>query len=465
MVLLARARHLLLPRYTRSRVAAFGTTPPQPPLYDLDASLTLLHGGSGPPSADGAHPRRREITVYVKGFLSKVTKAEFFETWSTSHAALSSRPCSFPSSTAPGGRPLLPTPWSSEHCGYEWTTTGHSFLPSFTIPVPVLTAALALQRARRVGSVMSPPLLAGVVATDFALNAARLLVQYRLALNAAAVDSRAFAAVLRSLRRDHGYEHVRVVAHSLGCLHVILGIGELEDAADKPDEVHLCAPACVESEVAGALERGLTRKVGGGDTGSAGTPLRMDGSESGSGRGGGSVSGRGSESVAGIESRDEAGTHIYYTSKDMVLELMFRIAHLGESAIGSIGLTAAAGEVSEDEEGTVGAEGTVGGVGGTGTAGGVGGAGATATGTAPGTTPAAMAVAAAATVENNGTPRKYPDVFAYDVSDHFAFHDIVHSAYDTTFPAMVYGGTAAVQVVEAGEEEAIHPTDSRGGLS
>ena len=440
MVLFARTRHLLRPRHTRSRVAAFGTTPPQPPLYDLDPSLTLLHGGSGPQSADGArthHPR--EITVYVKGFLSKVTKAEFFETWTASHATLSSRP-------------LPTTPWSPVHCGYEWTTTGHSFLPSLTIPVPVLTAALALQRARRVGSVMSPPLLAGAVATDFALNAARLLVQYRLALNAAAVDSRAFAAVLRSLRRDHGYEHVRVVAHSLGCLHVILGIGELEDAADKPDEVHLCAPACVESEVAGALELSLTRKVGGGGTGTAGMDGSGSGSGRGSGRGGGSVGGCGSESVAGIERR-EAGTHIYYTSKDMVLELMFRIAHLGESAIGSVGLAAAAGEGSEEEEGTVGAEGTAGGVGGAATA------TATAAGTTAGTTSAtaAMTVAAAAAAEN-GMPRKYPDVFAYDVSDHFAFHDIVHSAYDTTFPAMVYGGTAAVEVVEAGEEEAIHST-------
>lgn len=73
----------------------------------------------------------------------------------------------------------------------------------------------------------------------------------------------ALARVLRQLRAKHSWvlaqaprtvpdspvvaacRHLRVVAHSLGCRHLLEAV-KLLALEERPDEVHLCAPACTQ---------------------------------------------------------------------------------------------------------------------------------------------------------------------------------------------------------------------------
>ena len=86
------------------------------------------------------------------------------------------------------------------------------------------------------------------------------------------------------------YERVRVVAHSLGCRNVIEAVARL-DPERRPHEIHLCAPAFREADVADKL--------------------------------GGLAQGR---------------THLYFTNSDLVLETAFRVMAWGR-ALGAVGPT------------------------------------------------------------------------------------------------------------------------------
>lgn len=63
---------------------------------------------------------------------------------------------------------------------------------------------------------------------------------------------------LQELRREH--DHVRIVAHSLGCYHLLQSIALL-DRASLPDEIHLCGAALVEHEVQPILQRGIAQHM------------------------------------------------------------------------------------------------------------------------------------------------------------------------------------------------------------
>jgi hypothetical protein len=55
------------------------------------------------------------------------------------------------------------------------------------------------------------------------------------------------------------YQYIRVVAHSLGCMHIIEGI-DLLPSELKPEEVHLCGAAVTEQQVVEKLQRGIGRE-------------------------------------------------------------------------------------------------------------------------------------------------------------------------------------------------------------
>ncbi len=175
----------------------------------------------------------REVTVYVKGFLSRGERPEHFDAWLDAHRTLE-----------------VTRGWGPRVLGWSWET-GRPGRP----PVPVESAAkLAWDVARRLRGARAVG-LSGNLAVGVAELALRLAGQYVVATRAAQARAEVLADRLSGLARR--YERVRVVAHSLGCRHVIEAVAHLP-RAERPNEIHLCAAACRERDVAASLS-GLAR--------------------------------------------------------------------------------------------------------------------------------------------------------------------------------------------------------------
>ena len=179
-----------------------------------------------------SHAGDRELTIYVKGFLGKGEKPDHFDAWRRSHRAL-----------------VESHGWGPRAHGFCWESGRFDRLP---LPVGA-GAKLAwevygkLRRARRVALVGA----IGIAAAEQIVGiAVRLSRQYLTASRSARERSEHLAARLSRLASR--YDHVRVVAHSLGCVQVIEAISLL-DSWERPAEVHLCAPACREREVSDKL--------------------------------------------------------------------------------------------------------------------------------------------------------------------------------------------------------------------
>jgi len=217
-----------------------------------------------------------EVTLYVKGFLSKGVKHSDFKEWDQAH------------------RRMLRSEehsWGPKALGYSWTTSGHNYFPRVFFPVPLMSVGLWAYRAKKSMARLSPAALASSLATDAILNGLRMMFQYRYTERTVVEDAARLSEVLLDLRNEH--ETLRVVAHSLGCRKVVQAVALLPPEM-RPDEVHLCAPACVEDEIKASLSGGITREGG--------------------------------------------STHIYHTRSDLALEVGFRLARVGYKAVGAIGL-------------------------------------------------------------------------------------------------------------------------------
>jgi len=185
-------------------------------------------------------PGAEEVTVYLKGFLTRGEEPDHFDAWLDSHREAGER-----------------LGWSAHAFGYRWPS-GEVGLP----PIPFAAAAKiawdvygTLSKLRRANIPATIALTAG---EELARVALRFAGEYRAAERAAHERAETFAQELAELRSQ--YSRVRVVAHSLGCRHAIEAIATL-DPASRPDEVHLCAPACREDIVEarlGSLARGRT---------------------------------------------------------------------------------------------------------------------------------------------------------------------------------------------------------------
>jgi hypothetical protein len=171
----------------------------------------------------------REATIYVKGFLFGGERPEAFEPWVASH------------------RLLEPHGWESSAAGWIWQSGGLTSLP---VPVAAATRfAWDVYRSTRVArSVSVLPHLGFAIAEV----AGRFLAQYAYAARVAAATAQGLAEAIRELRRAG--TDVRLVAHSLGCWPAIHASTLLE-ADERPREIHLLAPACVEDELGDRLER------------------------------------------------------------------------------------------------------------------------------------------------------------------------------------------------------------------
>ncbi|KAI9595682.1 hypothetical protein BDF19DRAFT_476223, partial [Syncephalis fuscata] len=234
-----------------------------------------------------------QATLYIKGFLAEGETADHFEDWMWSHRLLM---------LSPKHR------WSGTVYGYSWPSGQLSSL----LPRPSATIASGLYStyiAARGLSAITPASALATIGVDMGLNAARIIRQYRHADEQARERAHELFDRLIELRKQ--YKYVRVVAHSLGCRHILEALREAgitSKPADvsstpntidpRPDWLHLCAPACAEPDVADILSAGAARQ----------------------------------------------GTFLYYTQRDTVLSIMFRLGHPHRyKALGATGPTAGLG--------------------------------------------------------------------------------------------------------------------------
>jgi hypothetical protein len=212
-------------------------------------------------SADG-----EEVSVYVKGFNSRSHNVSQFTSWLRCHLELAEE-----------------RGWSENAFGFDWDS---GWVYSFRgIPVPFLSISYGVWRishavrprpriSRSALWMMRPRGFFTALLVDFSLMGARLWSQFSISDNRARDEvlhsssssvflcvcfrltpwrqaaGRVLAGELQSLRTR--FRTVRVIAHSLGCAHVVHAVAMLAPDA-RPDEVHLLAPAVTSAE-AGALQ-------------------------------------------------------------------------------------------------------------------------------------------------------------------------------------------------------------------
>ncbi len=175
-----------------------------------------------------------EITLYVKGFLGRGEEPDHFERWLASHDAL-----------------VRSHGWGEAARGYHWPAG--RLVPRAVVALGSAKFAWDLFRvARNVRQAARIGHWGALVAEEAGLAAAHFVTQFVLASRSARERAEDFAAELRALAESG--RRVRVVAHSLGCRHVIEAVSTLEPA-QRPHEIHLCAPACREDDVAEQLPR------------------------------------------------------------------------------------------------------------------------------------------------------------------------------------------------------------------
>jgi hypothetical protein len=174
-----------------------------------------------------------EVTIYVKGFLARGEEPDHFDAWLDSHREAAQR-----------------HGWGPHAVGYRWPSgdVGHPPIPYASAVKIAWDVYSLVSKVRRVNIPATVALTAG---EELARIALRFASEYRAAERAAHERAETFAAVLSELRVR--YARVRVVAHSLGCRHAIEAISALT-ASERPDTVHLCAPACREDAVAERLD-------------------------------------------------------------------------------------------------------------------------------------------------------------------------------------------------------------------
>ncbi len=177
-----------------------------------------------------------EVTLYVKGFLSRGEDPDHFEPWLACHETLQET-----------------HGWGAHALGYHWPAGRPGKIPAAVgLAKGAVDLVRVLRNLRRAASLSH----LGIVIGENVLLASALFVrQYWLATRNARGLAEEQAAVLRELAE--GGSRVRVVAHSLGCRQVIEAAARL--APDqRPEEIHLCAPAVLEDDVEHKLP-GLAR--------------------------------------------------------------------------------------------------------------------------------------------------------------------------------------------------------------
>ena len=173
----------------------------------------------------------REVTLYVKGFLSRGEEPDHFEAWLTMHETL-----------------VGTHGWGAQALGYHWPSGRFGKIPA---AIGLAKSAYDLVRVLR-GLRLAGGLgyLGYAVGEKLVLMSALFVRQYWVATRNA--HELAFEQAKNLRRLAEGGCRVRIVAHSLGCRQVIEAVSRLAPE-HRPDEIHLCAPAVREDEVGDKL--------------------------------------------------------------------------------------------------------------------------------------------------------------------------------------------------------------------
>ncbi|KAI9275341.1 hypothetical protein BY458DRAFT_507145 [Sporodiniella umbellata] len=225
-------------------------------------------------------PEKSEVTVYVKGFLSEGDEAENFQDWMHSHRLLV---------LSPSHR------WAPAALGYSWPSGSHQ------LPIPLASATfLFIKSLQQLKNFRwpTPGTMAATLALDIGLHAGRLAYQFNTATSESHDRAEMLAWRLLDLRKKHDY--LRVVGHSLGCRHIVEACS-LMDPQERPDAVHLCAPALIASDLIPHIQNGKATGLG----------------------------------------REK--TTLYYSEKDLTLGVLLRVLLKGDQAVGEIGLPSQVG--------------------------------------------------------------------------------------------------------------------------
>ncbi|KAI7901374.1 uncharacterized protein BX663DRAFT_514251 [Cokeromyces recurvatus] len=189
---------------------------------------------------------------------------------------------------------------------YSWPS-GNS---NSNIPIPIASvgssAYLLLKNFKQLKNfkLPTPTSIAGAIALDIGLHATRLAYQFNIATKESHERAEMLAWRLLDLRRKHDY--LRVVGHSLGCRHIVEACS-LMNFEERPDSIHLCAPALVARDIVDHIKKGTTHGL-----------------------------------LLG-----QKKTLIYYSKKDITLGILLRTLLMGEQAIGEIGLPEQIGFVQD----------------------------------------------------------------------------------------------------------------------
>ena len=184
------------------------------------------------PAQDG----ERDVTLYVKGFLSRGEEPDHFGSWLACHEELEKS-----------------HGWGRQAFGYRWPSGRFGKLT--TVLAAAKGAVDVMRVVRNVRRAASMGHLGSIAGEQLGTIVALFVYQYMTASRNARTLADELAAQLRELAVQG--QDVRVVAHSLGCRQVIEAAGLL-DPAHRPAEIHLCAPAVRENDVADKLS-GLAR--------------------------------------------------------------------------------------------------------------------------------------------------------------------------------------------------------------
>ncbi|AYV82330.1 MAG: hypothetical protein Homavirus31_4 [Homavirus sp.] len=165
-----------------------------------------------------------ELTIYIKGFVSRGEKAENFKKWTDSHDIMVAK--------HKWGELAKGWYWDCGQIKYPYpliTTTGHA-----------LYSGTKLLR-------FNPVVLTTGIIFDIALFSSRLLYEYFHADKNTVIYATKLSEDL--IRLSKKYKKLRVISHSLGCKLLMNAIVKIPPE-HRPTTIHMLAPAIVEEEYA-----------------------------------------------------------------------------------------------------------------------------------------------------------------------------------------------------------------------
>lgn len=179
-----------------------------------------------------------EITIYIKGFLSKIEKQEKTDYWLASHHKL-----------------VFKQQWNKNAEHYNWDCG------NLKIPPPLVSGVNALYAVYQNSKIirLNPWTFASSIAIDTTLLAGMVMYQYLIVEENTHIMAPKLALHLIELSKK--YEKVRVICHSLGCKLLLNSIEYITNEKHKPTVVHLCAPTFNETEYEDLLDRVAKQKT------------------------------------------------------------------------------------------------------------------------------------------------------------------------------------------------------------